>query len=90
MLKKTQGNMYIEYFTFESDLLSAYDDLVTFYYNHRMEIKVNVDTREVSFTDASLKAQEEMLKQHIKDLSNAQSAALDKALPAKQPDKPAQ
>ncbi len=73
-LKRMQGQAYMDFFATENDLLSAYQDLMNFYYDKRTSFEVNAATRGVIFKNAQDVAEEKQLKQRIDDIYEQQDA----------------
>ncbi len=80
-LEKTQGEAYIEYFAYEFQLVSAYRDLMQFYYDNRNDFEVDINSGDTIFKDTAKKSEEQHIRQSIKDLTAQQSATLKKSLP---------
>lgn len=76
-LKRVQGQAYMDFFTTENDLLTAYQSLMDFYYEKRAVFKANPDARKVIFENAGDADEEKRLKQRIDDIY-AQQEALTK------------
>ncbi|MGB4106570.1 MAG: hypothetical protein WBK55_02090 [Alphaproteobacteria bacterium] len=73
-LKRMQGQAYMDFFATENDLLTAYGDLMNFYYDRRTAFEVNIDARQVIFKNPEDTAEEKRLKQRIDDLYAQQEA----------------
>lgn len=74
-VKDQQIQAYIDYFSFETDLLAAYQDLMTFYYSRKGTFETDLDARQLVFKDPADEEEEQQLKQKIADLYAAQKAA---------------
>lgn len=81
-LKHTQGKVYADYFTVETALLKAYEDLIEFYLVKKGQYSFNIETGEMEFKNADDAAQEKRLRQDIKVLYDMQKIVLDRAKPA--------
>ncbi|MCE7886907.1 MAG: hypothetical protein DYH13_05305 [Alphaproteobacteria bacterium PRO2] len=75
-MKQAQGQVYIGYFAAENDILTAYEDLMRFYYNKRETFKVVPETHIFTFKNPEDEAEAERLQQHIKDLYAQQDELL--------------
>jgi hypothetical protein len=81
LLKNTQGETYMQFFSYENELLATYSALMNLYYTHRNDLEADIDTHDIIFKHPADKIEEERLRQRIKDLSSAQNEALKKSLP---------
>jgi hypothetical protein len=75
-MKKNQLLVYVEYFAYEDRIISAYEDLITFYYQNRNLALIDSEFLSVSFADPALVQQEQALRQAIENLTTAQSGVL--------------
>lgn len=78
-LKRMQGQAYMGFFATENDLLSAYQDLMSFYYEKRTAFEVDAATRQVTFKNPDDAAQEKQLKQRIDDIYAQQKSLVKQA-----------
>jgi hypothetical protein len=84
-LKSAQGAVYIGYFAAENDILTAYDDLMRFYYSKRNEFTVVPETNALVFKNPKDDDEAKRLQQRIKDLYVQQDELLKKDASEKQP-----
>lgn len=89
-LKETQGKIYADFFATERDLLTAYQDLMAFYYTNRNDFEVDMSGPAVVFGNVELNTSEKQMRDRIKELYVRQSEMLGKkeqapAEPAPQP-----
>jgi hypothetical protein len=75
-LKNAQGQVYIGYFAAENDILTAYDDLMRFYYSKRNEFTVAPETNALVFKNPKDDAEAKKLQQRITDLYAQQDELL--------------
>lgn len=87
-LKQKQLTLYVEYFTVEDQILTAYEELLGFYYQNQNAILVDSEYLSVSFAEPALEQQEQMLLSRIEELS-AQQALILKPKPETAPEAPA-
>lgn len=75
-LKSAQGETYIGYFAAENDILTAYEDLMRFYYTRRDTFTVAAETHVFTFKNPEDDAEAKRLQQRIADLYAQQDELL--------------
>ncbi len=83
-MNDARGRVYIDYFSFESELLTAYDELMEFYYRKKGAFEVDIGAGAIVFKTPEDNTQAGRLQGRIKDLLAQQSAMLKErnAMPA--------
>jgi hypothetical protein len=71
-----KAQVYIGYFAAENDILTAYDDLMRFYYSKRNEFTVVAETNALVFKNPKDDEEAKRLQQRIKDLYAQQDELL--------------
>lgn len=75
-LKEKQTVLYVDFFSYEEDIIAAYQNLMNFYAENAEEIHYDGETERLVFSDAVDIQAEEKLRAEIESLNKEQEAVL--------------
>ena len=80
-LKDRQASLYVDFFAIEQELLQAYDNLMSFYYERRDMYTIDPDTLKMNFMQSEDEQSAMEFRAKILELAAREATLLDKQTP---------